>query len=258
MRLTIIRTLFAAAFLAVFQPALAVTNGVPDGNRHPYVGMVVQFIPNSDFIWICTSVAVSPTVLLTAGHCGDPSLPVYVSFRPENPDPWSLGPDFTLGTMHRHPDWYSPSGTNDISVIVLSNPVDPGGFAVLPPAELDDSLRMNTHIDVVGYGVQGFVRGGGKPSEVVLLTRYYAPTLLIQSNEPINDDFIKMTSNPGQGKGGACFGDSGGPDLLGGTNLILAINTTLQGHERNCVGIEYSQRVDLPDVLDFINSFLSP
>lgn len=262
MRLTIIRSLLLAAFIAGVSPATAVTNGQPDGDRHPYVGMVVQPTSNPDFVWICTSVALSPTVLLTAGHCGDPSLPVHVSFAPQPSDPFSLGADFTLGTMHRHPDYYSSSGTNDISVIVLSSPVNPGGFAVLPPEKLDDSLRMNTQIDLVGYGVQGFIRGHGTPTEIVRLTRYYAPSLLIQSNDRASNDLIKLTSNPAQGKGGGCFGDSGGPDLLAGTNLILAINTAVSGGrgggDSNCTAVFYSQRIDLPDVLDFIDTFLSP
>jgi hypothetical protein len=50
--------------------------------------------------------------------------------------------------------------------------------------------------------------------------------------------------------GGTCFGDSGGPDLLGGTNIVLAVNSYVTNG--NCTGVTYSNRVDLPDILSFI------
>ena len=137
-------------------------------------------------------------------------------------------------------------------MILLDVPVDPGGFAALPTEGLVDTLPMRTPVDIVGYGVQGFVRGGGRPGQVFLFTRYYAPSLLVQSNNVQSVEFIKLTANPAQGKGGTCFGDSGGPDLLGGTNIILAVNS--YGTNSNCAGVTYSNRVDLPEVLDFINS----
>ena len=82
---------------------------------------------------------------------------------------------------------------------------------------------------------------------------FSAPSLLIQSNHAWSDEFIKLTANPAQGKGGTCFGDSGGPDILSGTNIVLAVNSYVTNS--NCAGVTYSQRVDLPDILNFVNSF---
>ena len=86
------------------------------------------------------------------------------------------------------------------------------------------------------------------------LTRYYAPSQLVASENRISDMFIKLTANPAQGKGGTCFGDSGGGDLLGGTNVVLGVNAFVTNG--NCTGVTYSQRVDLPEVLAFINDYL--
>jgi hypothetical protein len=231
-----------AAVLTVVAPVLTVTNGQPDGNRHPYVGLAIQFIPGTNLISVCSGSALSDTRFLTAAHCFDPNLPVLVTYR--NEPPYSLASDFTTGTFY-------PSDTYDVAVIVLDAPSDPGAFAVLPTAGLVDELPMMTEVDIIGYGVQGFIRGGGPPDQLFLLTRYFAPSHLIQSNDVISSLFLKMTANPAKGKGGVCFGDSGGPDILSGTNIILGVNSFVTNS--NCSGVTYSQRIDLPEVLDFIN-----
>ena len=258
MRKRTIGALAVAALLAVVAPAMGVTNGQPDGNRHPYVGVMIQFIPGTNFISVCSGTALSSTVFLTAAHCADPNLPVYVSYK--NSPPYSLANDFTQGVFNPHPDWCIGCGpglpgfdTHDVAVVVLNSPRDPGSFGVLPSANLVDTLPMRTPVDIVGYGVQGFLRGGGPPDQIFLFTRYFAPSLLIQSNNVQSDEFIKLTANPAQGKGGICFGDSGGPDILSGTNIILAVNSYVTNG--NCAGVTYSQRIDLPHILAFIRSF---
>jgi len=241
-------------------PVLAVTNGQPDENGHPYVGVVIQFIPNTNFIIVCSGSALSATKFLTAAHCADPTLPVFVTYK--SGPPFSLANDFTQGTFFPDPDWCPECGSglpgfdsHDVAVVSLSAPRNPGAFAQLPTANLVDTLAMNTEVDIVGYGVQGFIHGGGQPDEIFLFTRYFAPSLLIQSNDVLSDEFIKLTANPAKGKGGICFGDSGGPDILGGTSTILAVNSFVTNG--NCAGVTYSQRVDLPDILAFINMELA-
>jgi len=256
MRTKLIAMLCVSAFLAMAAPVMTVTNGQPDGNDHPYVGVAIQFIPSMPgFVTVCSGSALTTTRFLTASHCFDPSLPVFVSYK--TAPPFSLATDFTLGTFHPHPDWCLGCGpglpgfdTHDVAVIALSAPRNPGVFAVLPTAGLVDTLPMKTPVDLVGYGVQGFLRGGGQPQQVFLFTRYFAPSLLIQSNHVQSVEFIKLTANPAQGKGGICFGDSGGPNLLAGTDIVLAVNS--YGTNGNCAGVSYSNRVDLQDVLDFI------
>jgi len=255
MRIRILAAVTIVASVAAVAPVLTVTNGQPDGNTHPFVGTVIQFIPNTDLISVCSGSALSPTKFLTAAHCADPTMPVFVTYK--SGPPFSLATDFTQGTFHPNPNWCPGCGhglpgadAHDVAVVVLNSPRNPGAFAALPSAGLVDTLLSNTPVEIVGYGVQGFIHGGGKPQQLFLFTRFFAPSLLIDSNDRLSGEFIKLTANPARGKGGICFGDSGGPDLLEGSHTVLAVNTFVLN--TNCAGVTYSQRVDLPDILSFI------
>jgi hypothetical protein len=124
----------------------------------------------------------------------------------------------------------------------------------LPSAGLVDTLAANTPVDVVGYGVQNLVNGGGpcspncKKSLGDSATRFAASTTLVASNNSISDEFLKLHSN----KGGTCFGDSGGPNLLGGTNIVLAVNSFVANSI--CSGNTYSYRVDTAQALGWIRN----
>ena len=259
MKLKAIALAFALAFVAASSRVMTVTNGTPDGTRHPFVGTVIQFIPNTDLISICSGAALSSTRFLTAAHCADPAAgPVFVTYK--NAPPFSLANDFTPGIFVPNPDWCEGCApglqgfdSHDVAVVALLSPKPVStGYAALPAAGLVDTLPMMTGVDIVGYGVQGFIHGGGQPEQVFLFTRYFAPSQLIQSSNLASREFIKLTANPSKGTGGVCFGDSGGPDVLSGSRTVLAVNSFVTNG--NCAGVTYSQRVDLPDILAFINS----
>jgi hypothetical protein len=259
MRRAVATGLLVSALLAITVPVGTITNGQPDGNRHPYVGLAIQFI-TPDLIAICSGSALSPTVFLTAAHCFNPALPVLVSVK--SGPPFSLATDFVPGSFTPNPKWCFGCGpglagadTHDVGVVTLAAPLIAGPFAMLPSVGLVDTLPIKTAIDLVGYGAQGFVRGGGKPEPVLTLTRTLAASELVQSNNIQSAEFLKITLNPAQGNGGACSGDSGGPNLLRGSDRLLAITTF--GTNHNCAGVGYSTRIDRPDILAFINDFLN-
>jgi hypothetical protein len=262
-------------------PALAITNGTPDGNNHPYVGLVVFDVLDEDGNQVpshrCSASLLSPTLLLTAGHCTDGTVAARVWFD-TGPIPSALavppipGAEYPFsgvtsydGTPFTYPGFCIGCGkglpgfaAGDVGVVILTEPVPTSvvaAYAQLPSAGFVDTLRNKTKIDFVGYGVQFQISGqGGIPPGARWAgprQRMYAPSELVSGNFAHSETFMKFALNPGGGSGGTCFGDSGGPDLLGGTSTVLAVNSYVTNS--NCSGVGYSARVDVPAVLSWIN-----
>ena len=264
MRKKVLLAALALVFaLALVVPASAITGGTPDGDDHPYVGTIWWPIPGMEgWYSLCSASAISPTKLVTAGHCAPDGDAVEVLFQYQGAF-WG----YYTATFHRHPEYCENCApglpgfiNNDVAVVILdavqaySLPSLPS-YAQLPTEGLVDTLKMNTPIDLVGYGVQKRVHipGEGAPFWThEAFTRYYAPTELLAANFVHSDRFIKMRANASQGSGGTCFGDSGGPNLLDGTNTILAVNSYVTNS--NCAGVVYSNRIDTSSALTFINS----
>jgi hypothetical protein len=256
-------------------PACAITNGQPDlDNNWPYVGLVVvdewdgtQVVP----MWRGTGILISPKVVLTAGHLTENALAARIWFDvgpiqgfwedPPGHYPFPGRDSVEAKEIHTHPDyelgldpqlkeWIS----HDVGILILKKPVHMKEYGELPTEGLVDTLQMKATVDQVGYGVQEMHRGGGQPYWTGPKMRYFAPAELITTDDAMSDEFMKLTANPAQEKGGTAFGDSGGPNLLGDTNTILGI--TSWGTNYQCAGVSYAQRVDTADVLSWINSFL--
>jgi hypothetical protein len=290
--------------LAAATAALAITNGVPDAGRHPYVGLMVAIgdvtLPSGEVVenvplWRCSGSLISPTVFLTAGHCTEPPaehVEIWMAEGPILTDPDYLAavqadPDGFVscdasaafdgypcvgdagGTPHPHPDFCIGCGPGlpgfafrDVGVVDLDESVTVSRYAELPEAGAVDELPNKTPADFVGYGVQVQLQipGSQLPQPPPFYRwagprqRMYAPTEIVSGNFKHGEEFIRFALNPGGGSGGTCFGDSGGPDLLGGTDVVLAVNSYVTNV--NCRGVGYGSRVDVPEVLSFIESFL--
>jgi hypothetical protein len=268
------------AVLATATAGLAITNGQPDGDNHPYVGLAVFDIIHPTLGQIpshrCSASLLSPTVVLTAGHCTDGTVAARVWFdenvQANTEYPFSGATSYD-GAPQTNPDFCNPCGGNgvltfaqrDVGVIVLSEPVpmtDVGEYAQLPTAGLVDTLKNKTPIDFVGYGVQfqAQIPGNALPQPPPFFrwagprVRLFAPTELVSGKFAHSDELLRLALNPGGGSGGTCFGDSGGPDLLGGTDTVLGVNSFVTNV--NCSGVGYSSRVDIPDVLTWVNAFM--
>jgi hypothetical protein len=260
-------------------PASAITGGTFDGESHPFVGLL------DDGHGACSGVLLSPQVLIGAAHClgqvesafGNNNLTgapiVEATFDPlgfNNPSA-----QFFRGSYYPDPDWcllcrggraggLPGFDTHDIAVVIFNDEgcdscsaipdtVTGGHFAELPTVDEASALPMGAPITIVGYGVQNFIRGGGPcsgpcvPRFGNLFTREVAQTTLVQSEDRIADMFLKLHAN----SGGTCDGDSGGPDLVDGSNVVVGLTTFEQS---SCAGVTYSYRVDRSDSLNFIRT----
>jgi len=270
-RLTVIATVVLMV-VAFATPASAITNGRPDGDDHPYVGLVVSF-DEQDNVKVCSGSLIASNVVLTAGHCVDGMDISFVLFKKKVP----LGnlEGAVPGTPYTHPKYlkspYEGSGLpavqhRDIGVVVLFGPAGVSKKANLPSAGLVNRLKNKREIDVVGYGVTEQAKVPGSKLRGVgpypppyyrwtgALTRMQARAELVSGKFRHSAGVLRLSRNPSQGKGGSCFGDSGGPDLLGGTDKVLAVVS--YGTNINCKGVGYSSRVDVPEVLNWIKGFM--
>ena len=77
---------------------------------------------------------------------------------------------------------------------------------------------------------------------------------MLQINTPGFTGDCPMLLSNNAATGGTCFGASGEPNFLGDSNVVAGV--TSFGINGNCAGTGGVFRMDRPNVLDFVNSFL--
>ncbi len=167
---------------------------------------------------------------------------------------------YTRGIAIPHPDYDDFSGfpvTFDVGVVQLSVG-QAGPFGALAPigtAEqiVEDATNPNDAlVETAGYGIQSV-----QPHPLELETRYKSTSRIVELNgNSSQGGNLHTLNNPSAigGRGGSCFGDSGGPVFVNDTNLVVAVVSW--GDSLTCHGADYSWRVDTQDSYDFIGSYL--
>jgi secreted trypsin-like serine protease len=261
--------LLVLGFLANAQPASAITGGERD-TVHTNVG-VIRFT-TSEGRFRCSGTLISPTVVLTAGHCtgvdaAHPATNVYVSFNTDLPaDPLAANitpaesaaraANYITGTAHPDPGWtgkLSISQQHDQGVVVLDAPAAskwPGitPAPLLPVGSLDanQGALKNETFTLVGYGVAI----GEKKAQVVITERRSTTAYL----KNVQDEVVTFQNSSKDSKagGGSCFGDSGGPVFFRG--YVAGDASFVNSLQCNATG--GYQRVDTAYARAFLDQFL--
>ena len=268
------KTLFALftaiAVLAIAVSSVgAITDGELDEDGHPFVGMALFYDENDDYMWRCSGTLLSDTVFLTAGHCTFDTHKAVVLFDAdlselEYPYP-NCGP-YTCyeGDTYAHPEYDDDIFyIHDAGVVVLYQAVEGiDAFGALPELDQFDDLVFpagkhdKTWFTSVGYGQQIIFTDEAQWEMQSDRIRMVAHPFLKQLNVAgITGDYSLLLSN-NHSTGGTCFGDSGGPNFLGDSNLVAGV--TSFGMNASCSGIGGVFRTDRADVLDFIYTHYTP
>jgi Trypsin len=265
--IAVVAALFATVVLAA--PAGAVDNGVPDGDRHPGVGLL-GFDSDGEGAappnFLCTGSVLSHRVFVTAAHCidvFDDTVQWVAALDPGSPadpvfEPGFVFDDFPFpvyAPVHRpiatvvHPSFDPDTLAHDVAVLVFARRT----FHVRPielprPHLLDRLARWKRHLrfTLVGYGADPDY-SGAEP-------RYRVGGFRQTATAPfraLTEGQLHLQGAPESGLGGLCLGDSGSPQLLGWSNVAVA---QLSAVGETCTEI-VAQRLDTPEERRFLARF---
>lgn len=248
-------------------PATAITGNYVKDFEHPFVGLLVMYDEEGEFMGRCSGSLLTPEIFLTAGHCTDGATAARVYLQQDagvnydpalEQDPITGYPDeCAAGTEgvtcsyasqvfnYGFADFEGFPDTHDVGLVILDTPIDVGEYAVLAvPGTLDTYATQrglqNTTVTASGYGLSY-----SSPVGVVSFReRLMASATITNLTSANTAGFNLQTTGNGQGKGGTCSGDSGGPVFLGGYESNLVVAVTSFGLNSYCRGTDFGYRTD--------------
>ena len=265
----------AAALTIAASSAGAITGNYQKDFVHDYVGLLVFYttpdpVTGDPFSHRCSGTLISPTIIVTAGHCTEGVDEGRVYFQqaaapnydpnafggwggdPTTGYPYENGVTFSRADNYGFHDFEGYPENRDVGVVVLDQPYTPpsGLFGILPTVGAVDAYVAANPTQDTRFLTSGYGLSDQDPVPVSFRERLMAAAYLVENNSRVTPYNIKTTANPSQGKGGSCNGDSGGPVFFEGTRIIAAVVS--YGMNPQCKGLDFSYRLDRAVVLAWI------
>ena len=253
----------AVVLAATVVPAEAITNGEPDGNGHPNVGVII-LDRGTGPMHQCSGELIAPMQFLTAAHCtGFVNVPTThllgVSFEPTvNLSSPTLVPaaSVTVDPLFGK----DLANLHDLAVITLARAVSTAPVR-LPTAGLLDQLAaqgglVRQDFTNVGYGATGVASGGGAPT----ITGFDPPVRRISTSpfQSLEPNVLRLHGNTNStGEGGDCVGDSGSASYLNVDGADIAVAIITLGGDQRCVSNDPRYRLDTPSARAFLGQFVT-
>jgi len=285
-KLVVASSAVLVALALIVAPVAAITGTYVPDNEHPFVGLAVFYDADGAFLWRCSGTLLSPTVFLTAGHCADTAggavtARVYfqqdagVHYDPATEiDPVSGYPEYcaagTLGSLCATSDEIYNFGytgiipnTHDVGLLILDQPIYLSEYGQLAEVGTLDSLATargttQTVFTSSGYGLSYKTQDHSPLGNTSFRVRLMAESVLVNLNSHLNDGYNLQTQGNGNGRGGTCNGDSGGPMFLGASTSNLVVGVTSFGLNSLCRGTDFAYRVDTAAVQAWIRATVGP